>query len=364
VQATEIGFSSDGVLVARTALPLPKYERVARRLQFFDRVLGDVRAIPGVTSAGYITGLPFDMRGMVWSVSIPERPDLQSYQRTVSLREITPGFFATLGIPLRAGRDVSEADTQTSQQVAVVSESFVDRYWAGQDPIGRRFSGSGAVGERVVVGVVGDIRWRGIERESEPQLYLPASQVGDGRLPSHSPKELVVRSTLAPAALVPRIRSIVAQADPQQPVSNVQDLEAIVAGETAPRRVQVRVLAGFAIIALLLAGIGLHGLLAYNVSQGARDIGVRMALGAARSSILVMVVRHGLRLAAIGVVIGAAVSLAAGRVLQGLLAGVSATDGVAFSTAVALVALAAAAGSLLPALRAVRIDPIEAMRVE
>lgn len=365
VQATEIGFSSEGVLVARTALPLPKYERVADRVQFFERVLGDVRAIPGVASAGYITGLPFDMRGMVWTVQIPEQPDLPSARRTVSLRQITPGLFATMGIPVRAGRDVAVSDTQTSPRVAVVSQSFVDVYWPGQDPIGRRFTGSGrAVGERVVVGVVGDIRWRGLERASEPQLYIPAGQVGDGQLTAHIPKELVVRSTLASAALVPRIRSIVAQADPQQPVSNIQDLETIVAGETAPRRVQVRVLGGFAAVALLLAGIGLHGLLSYNVSQGAREIGVRMALGAARSGILVMVVRHGLRLALIGVVIGAVASLAAGRVLRGLLAGVSATDFAAFGSAVTLVGLAAAAGSLLPALRAVRVDPIKVMRTE
>jgi ABC-type antimicrobial peptide transport system permease subunit len=147
-------------------------------------------------------------------------------------------------------------------------------------------------------------------------------------------------------------------------VSNVQALADIVAGETAPRRVQVRVLGGFAALALMLAGIGLHGLLAYNLSQSTRDIGVRMALGAARSGILAMVFRHGMRLAAAGVVVGAAASLAAGRILQGLLAGVSSTDAVALGMAVGLVGLAAAAGSLLPALRAVRIDPIEAMRVD
>jgi predicted permease len=364
VEGTEIGFRSEGVLVARTTLPVPKYEVVAVRQRFFGQVLDDVRAIPGVASAGYITGLPFAMRGRVWSVAVPERPELPPEERIVSLRQITPGFFATLGIPVVAGRDVSESDTQTSQQVAVVSASFVRRFWPGENPIGRRFSGSGPVGERVVVGVVGDIRWRGMEQESEPQLYLAYGQVRDGSLIGHIPRELVVKSSLSASVLVPRIRSAVARADAQQPVSNIQPLTDIVAGETAPRRVQVRVLGAFAIVALLLAAIGLHGLLAYNVSQSTREIGVRVALGAARSGILGMVMRHGMRLAIAGVVIGAVAAVAAGRILQSLLAGVSVTDAPAFGAATSLVVLATAAGSLLPALRAVRVDPVEVMRAE
>lgn len=364
VEGTEIGFKPDGVLVARTVLPLPRYERHAERVRFFESVLNDVRAVPGVTAAGYITGLPFDMRGMVWTVRTAERPDMAPERRTVSLRQVTPGFFATLGIPIVAGRDVSTSDTPTAPAVAVVSASFAERHWPGEDPIGRRFSGSGAVGERVVVGVAGDIMWRGIERPSEPQLYLPATQLPDGRLTGHIPRELVVRSSLEPATLVPLIRAAVARADPQQPVSNIQFLGDIVAGETAPRRVQVRVLGAFALVALLLAGVGLHGLLAYNVSQSRREIGVRLALGAARAGILTMVARHGLRLAAVGLVIGALAALAAGRTLQGLLAGVSVTDGLAFAAAIALVGVTTAAGSLLPALRAVNVNPVEVMRSE
>jgi putative ABC transport system permease protein len=366
VQRIDPGFAVDGVLTLRTALPLPKYEGVARRHQFFDRVLDDVRALPGVSGAAYVTGLPMVMRGMIWSVSIPGQPQRLGERRTVSLRFVTPGFFATLGIPLRMGRDVAASDTRTSPYVAVVSESFANRLWPRQDPIGRRFTASGALSEheRIVVGVVGDVRVRGLEQESEPQMYLPSRQVNDGWLIAHIPKELVVKSAGAPMALVPSIRAIVARADPQQPLSDIQLLADIVDAETAPRRVQVRVLGAFAVIAFLLAGIGLHGLLAYNVSQRAREIGVRLALGAQRRSILAMVMRRGLRLAVAGVVVGAALALAAGRTLQALLAGVSPTDVATFGAAVGLAMLMTFVGSLLPAIRAVRVDPMDVIRGE
>jgi ABC-type antimicrobial peptide transport system permease subunit len=221
-----------------------------------------------------------------------------------------------------------------------------------------------AVSERTVVGVVGDVRWRGLEPRSEPQIYLSSRQVGDGRLTGHIPRELVVKSSVAPAALVPSIRAIVERADPEQPVSDVQLLADIVNAETAPRRVQVRVLGAFAVIAFLLAGIGLHGLLAYNVSQRAREIGVRIALGAERRSILVMVLQRGLHLAVLGIFIGAALSVAAGRALQAVLAGVSPTDVVSFGGAVGLAVLMTMGGSLLPALRATRVDPLQVIRSE
>jgi putative ABC transport system permease protein len=364
VQGINPGFSTDGVLTLRTALPWPRYEGVARRHQFFDRVLEEVRALPAVSAAAYITGLPLAMRGMVWSVSIPGQPQLPGEQRTVSLRFVTPGFFATLGIPLRMGRDIASGDTQTSRFVAVVSQSFATKYWPGENPIGRQFTGSGAVAERTIVGVVGDVRWRGLEPESEPQIYLSSRQVGDGRLIAHTPKELVVKSSVAPETLVPSIRAIVGRADPQQPVSDVQVLADIVNAETAPRKVQVRVLGAFAGIAFLLAGIGLHGLLAYNVSQRAREIGVRIALGAERRSILTMVLQRGLHLAFLGIFIGAALAVAAGRTLQAVLAGVSPADVATFGGAIGLAILMTIAGSLLPALRATRVDPLQVIRSE
>jgi predicted permease len=387
VAATDTGFSTDSVLTLRTALPAPKYDSVARRHEFYSRVLDGVRALPGVSAAGYTTGLPLVERARVWGVTVRDVPPPRPGEaRSASMRFVTPGFFAAMGIPIRAGRDVADTDTQDSPRIAIVSDSFANRYWPNHDPIGRRFTVRGV--ERTIVGVVGHVRVRGLERESEPQMYLPSRQVEDSQLIPYMPKDLVVRSARSmtdsasggvvsgdvasgdvasdriPAGLLTSIRAIVAQADPEQPISDVQPLADIVSAEVAPRRVQVGVLGTFAAVAFLVAGIGLHGLLAYNVSQRAREIGVRLALGAERRGILFMVMRRGLGLALAGTIAGAAVAAIASRALQVLLADVSPTDGITFGAAIALAMLMTLAGSLLPALRAVRVDPIEVMRAE
>jgi predicted permease len=362
VQSTDPGFKPDGVLALSTILPMPKYERVAVRQRFFDAVLGDVKALPGVSQAAYITGLPMVMTGGIWRIRIPGQPEQTDNPNSASLRFVTPGFFSALSIPLLVGRDVAVGDTQSTSPVALVSESFVQRYLPGQDALGRTFSLRNI--DRRIVGVVGDVRVRGLEQGSEPQVYLPASQMEDARLSGYVPKDLVVKSATSPTELIPAIRAIIARADPQQPVSDVRSVAEIVAGETAPRRVQVRVLGAFAAIAFLLAGVGLHGLLAFNVSQRAREIGVRLALGEERWSIVAMIMRRGLRLAAIGVLVGAVLALAAGRALQALLAGVSPTDAAAFAGAVGMTIVMTVIGSLLPAVRAMRMDPIEVMRAE
>jgi putative ABC transport system permease protein len=364
VAATDTGFSVDGVLTLRTALPSPKYDTVTRRHEFYARVLDDVRTLPGVTAAGYTTGLPLVERARVWGVSMRDTPPPRPGEsRAASLRFVTPGFFAAMGIPLRAGRDIADADTQASPQVAVVSDSFADRYWPNQDPLGRRFTIRRV--ERTIVGVVGHVRVRGLERESEPQMYLPSRQVEDSQLIPYLPKDLVVRSARSGSAgLLTSIRAIVARADPEQPISDVRPLADVVSAEIEPRRVQVGVLGAFAAFAFLVAGIGLHGLLAYDVSQRVREIGVRLALGAERRSILFMVMRRGVGLALIGTIAGTVIAAIASRALQMLLADVSPTDGLAFGAAIALAMLMTIAGSLLPALHAIRVDPIEVMRAE
>jgi len=356
------GFRTEGVLTLRTALPLPKYEKTDRRTHFYAQVLGDVRELPGVSNAAYISFLPMATRGMIFSVEVPGQPAAPSEASTASLRFVTPGFFAALGIPMRRGRDVSESDTRDSPFVAVVSESFVRRYWPAQDPLGRRFQVASQ--GRSVVGVVGDVRVRGLETTSEPQVYLPYQQVADRSLIGYIPKALVVRSSMEPGALLPALRGAVARADPEQPVSDVRTLSEIVDAETAPRSVQVRVLGSFAAVAVLLAGIGIHGLLAFAVSSRAQEIGVRVALGARPADVLALILREGLLLAAAGTVLGVALAYAAGRALEALLAGVSPRDAATFSAAVALAVVTTLAGSLLPALRAVRVDPLTAIRAE
>jgi predicted permease len=312
------------------------------------------------------------MRGGIWPVILDwkrlteaERsswaPD-PSETRMASFRLTTPGFFAAMGIPILRGRDVGEQDHFDAPWVAVVSQSFADQMWPGQDPIGREFFI--AFRERTVVGVVGTVRVRGLERESEPQVYVPSGQVADGALSGYAPKDLVVSGSVPTASLVSAIRQIVARVDPDQPISDIRMLSDIVSADTAARQVQIRILVGFAAVSFLLAGIGIHGLLAFAVSSRTREIGLRMALGAQTGELIGMVLRRGLALAAAGVGVGLALGVATGRWLQAILAGVSPLDPMVYISAIMLVTAMALLGCLFPAIRAVRIDPIVAIRTE
>lgn len=358
VQGTDPGFRSDNVLTARTALPFPKYAPTERRQQFYDRVLNDVRALPGVANAAYASFLPLVMRGGIWPVTLGGRGDPEV--GTVSLRLVTPGYFDTMRIPLARGRDVAAGDTMQAPLVAVISDSFARRHWPDQDPIGRRFFV--AFFERTVIGVAGDVRVRGLERDSEPQVYLPSRQVPDGGLIFYAPKDLVVRAHVPAATLAPALRQIVDAVDPEQPLSDVRLLSAIVAGDTAGRRAQLFVVLGFAVIAFVLAAFGLYGLLSFAVASQKRDIGVRMALGAPPRRIIGMVMGRGLALSMTGLAIGAIVAAGTGRWLQSLLAGVNPSDPGVFGAAVLLVAAMTIGGASMPAFRAARIDPIDAIR--
>jgi putative ABC transport system permease protein len=364
IEATDPGFRTDGVLTLRTALPIPKYNETARRAGFYTQVLSAVRALPGVSSAAYISFLPMTMTGGIWPVTVDGKQleTQRSGPHIASLRFVTPGFFATLGIPLHRGRDVGESDSMDAPFAAVVSESFVRRYWPDQDPLGRHFTM--AFHDRMVVGVVGDIRVRGLERNSEPQVYLPYRQVQDGWFAWYVPKDLVIRSATGPGTLLPAVRQIIRGADSEQPVSDVRTMADIVEDETASRAAQVRVLGAFAAIAFLLAGVGIHGLLSFAVSRRTQEIGVRIALGAQPGEIVKMILRQGGLLAVAGVLPGIALAYAAGRAMEGLLAGVQPGDAPTFASAIGLCLLMTVLGSLLPALRAVRIDPITAIRSE
>jgi predicted permease len=372
VQQIEPGFRTDNVLTLRTTLPVPRYGPTALRQQFYDRVVSEIEALPGVVRAAYISFLPMTMRGGVWPVLLnvaglsPEA--LESWSpdpketRMASLRFVTPGLFDALDVPLLAGRVIGPEDTAASPRVAVVSGSMARQLWPDRDPLGETFFI--AFQTRTVVGVVGDVRVRGLERESEPQVYLPASQMADHSLIGYTPKDLVVRAAVPVSALTPQIRDIIRRADPQQPISDVRPLADIVTAETAPRRAQVRVLAGFAAVAFVLAGIGLHGLLAFAVSSRTREIGVRMALGAQSVGILTSIVGRGLLLSLAGIVAGAAAAYAAGLWLQSILVGVSPADPPTYALTIGLVLAMTLLGSLLPAMRAMRVDPVVAMREE
>jgi len=361
IQSVDPGFKAENVLTLRTAMAGARYDTAARRNAFYQNVLDGVRHVPGVASAGYVTSVPITLQGGVWPV-IPEGQSITRGQaKTASSRFVTPGYFETLGIPIRRGRDVSDTDVPGQPRVAIVSESFVKRYWPDEDPIGRRFTFLDTV--RTVVGVVGDVRMRGPDRVSEPQVYLAYKQIDDNQNPFF-PKDLVIRSSVPPETLVPAVRRIVRQIDPEQPISNIKTMSAIVSEVTAARSVQVRVLVAFAVIAFLLAAIGIHGLLSFTVSSRRHEIGVRLALGAQRNQIVRLIMRQGFVLAALGVVPGMLIAYAAGRGMRALLAGVQPADAVTFVAAGALCLVMALIGSLVPTLRAARVDPAIAFRAD
>jgi predicted permease len=362
LQSLNPGFNSDNVLTMRTALPWPKYQDPLARERFYTAVLTGVRSLPGVSSAAYISGLPMAMTGGVWNATLPGQAAAHDGSSTASLRYATSQYFKTLDIPLRRGRDVSSTDDASRRFVAVVSESFAKKYWPNQDPLGQRFDF--AMHERTVVGVVGDVRVRGFEQSSEPQVYLPTQQVEDGNVIFYAPKDLVLRSSTSAAALLPEIRQLVRQADPQQPISDIQTLANVVGGQTAPRVAQLRVLEILAAIALLLATVGIHGLLSFAVSRRQQEIGVRVALGAGQVKILSMFVREGLLLGLGGLVPGVLIAYAAGRGMEALLAGVRPADPLTVITAVSLCGIATLVGCLRPAFRASRVDPSSALRAE
>ncbi|MGE3275960.1 MAG: ABC transporter permease [Vicinamibacterales bacterium] len=362
VQQVDPGFRADGVLTLRTDLPMPEYGETDTRLRFYERVTRDIEAIPGVTSAAYISFLPMVMRGGIWPVAPGAEPPVPGHAPTASLRYVTPGFFRTMAIPIVRGRDVADTDTTDTAFVAVVSQSFARQHWPDSDPIGQTFYM--AFSPRRVVGLVADIKVRGLERDSEPQVYLPASQQPGSSLIGYTPRDLVVRASLPPGTLLPAIREVVTRADPRQPISDVLPLADIVDGETASRQSQLWVLGAFAAVAFGLAAIGIHGLLAFAVSARVRDIGVRLALGAHPGGILRMVLGRGATLAAAGILAGAATAFVVGRFIQALLAGVDPGDTLTFVSAMGLAGVMTLAGSLLPALRAARVDPVVAMRAE
>jgi hypothetical protein len=278
----------------------------------------------------------------------------------VSRRFVTPQYFSAMGIPLQRGRDFQDADATDGRRVAVVSESFIQRYWPDQDPIGKTFQYVDSLWS--VVGVVGDVKVRGLERTSEPQMYLPSSKVPESPLTAFDPKDLVIRTTGAETAILPAVRQIVRRIDPDQPISDVMTAADLLALQTAPRRAQVNVLVALAAVALLLAGLGIYGLLAYTVAERRNEIGLRLALGAEPARIARGVVWDGVSIVLLGLIPGLLIALWAARSLTPLLFGGQPDDPSILIVTAALCVVVSIAGALVPALRAVRVSPMSVMR--
>jgi predicted permease len=362
VQAVPSGFSSEDLLTLRTELPTPKYDEPGRRADFYGRVLSGVRQLPGVQAASYTSGLPMVMTGGITLILLPGEVDRRDDTQLASFRLVTSQFFTTMQVPLRRGRVIEDGDTRDRQLVAVISESFAKRHWPNDDAIGRTFSTRGQT--RTVVGIVGDIKVRGLERTSEPQLYIPFDQAPLPIGGIYQPKDMLVRTSRPAAALIPAIRAVVGQVDAQQPISNVRILSDVLGDQTSTRRAQVRILGALAVLALLLAGVGIHGLLAFTVAQRDREIGVRLALGAEPGLVARMIVSEGIRMALIGVVPGVLIAYGAARAMGALLFGVRPDDPLTITVAAVACFVTAATACVRPALRAARIDPICALRAD
>jgi putative ABC transport system permease protein len=359
LQKVDPGFRPENVLTFQLALPPSKYPDGAAGTAFFEQALAGIRATPGVTAAGLTSELPFAGGWSTGSFEVEgytpreNEPDPWGDQRTVS-----EGFDQALGVTLLRGRFFTEQDAAGSPPVVVVDEELARRYWPNDDPIGKRIAED--PGEwRTVVGVVRHTKHAGLNDEDRVQLYFPYRQSG-----GIGQATLAVRTTGEPLEALGAIRRVIAGIDPEQPLANVQTMEALVDRSLQGRRLSVRLLALFSALAAFLAALGIYGVISNMVAQRTRELGVRMALGAAADRVLLMVLRQGMGLALLGVVIGLVGSLVLTRLIASQLFGVNPSDPVTFLATAALLVLVSVVATLLPAGRAARVDPMVALRAE
>jgi putative ABC transport system permease protein len=357
------GFATTGVLTLRLQLPAAKYQEPARINAFYDQLVERLRALPGVQDAGAGTSLLLSRLPNSASISIEGRPapPPNAPNIPVPYDSVTPEYFSTLQIPLRRGRMFSRTDSAESQQVVLVNESFVRRFYPNEEPIGRRvtFGNTGPDARwQTIVGVVGDTKRGGFEREPWAEVYFPMRQAPDRRA------YVLLRTTGDPATLIGAARAAVWAIDRDQAIGEIRTVPELFALREANRRFMTLLLGVFAGLALVLAIIGIYGVIAYTTAQRTQEIGIRIALGADRAAVGRMVLAGGLRIAVAGLTLGILGALALTRVLSGLLFGVGAHDPLTFVVVPAALLLVALAGCWIPARRAMRVDPVIALRGE
>jgi putative ABC transport system permease protein len=361
LQAVDPGFQPQGVLTATLSLPEARYPDDPRQAAFYVQALERIRALPGVEHAASVFPLPLGGGGYQMSFDVQGRPPTPPGQsHSANLRFVSPELFATLRIPRLAGRLFTAQDDARGQQVIVVNRAMAAKYWPGQDPLGQRITFSDPKKGKwlTVVGVVGDVRDAELARQPEATVYRPQFQ-----MPA-TDAALVVRTSGRPQALVEPLRQALQQIDRDLPLDKVQTYEQVVAGSLVQKRVKTALLAAFAGLALLLAAGGIYGVVSYSVSQRLHELGIRVALGAARPALLRLVMGQGMRVVGIGLLLGLALSWAAARLLAGQLFGVGASDPLTYLAVPAILAAVALLANWLPARRATRVDPMEALRAE
>jgi len=357
------GFRSDHLLTMKVNLSDVKYPDRERRAAFFDEVMRRVHELPGVQSVAVASNLPLTYNGDSMSISVEGVPDPPPGQRPdVIYRAIGPGYFGTMGIPMVRGRDFTDQDNGESKDVVIISEKTAQQFWPGQDPIGKRlkpgFSTSSAPW-REVIGIVKDVRQNDFVASPKRQMYFSYRQ-----LKNTAANALVVRTNIEPMSLAVPVRNAIWSVDKDQTVADIETMDHIVAQAVARQRFSMLLLGLFAALALLLASIGIYGVMSYSVAQRTREIGIRMALGAGRADVLQMTIRQGLKLAGAGMILGLGAAFLLTRVMATLLYGISATDPMTFiGISVVLLAVAILA-SYVPALRATKVDPITALRAQ
>ncbi len=357
------GFRADHLLALNVDLPEVRYPDTQRRSTFFDEVKRRMQTLPGAQSVAVASNLPFTYNGDSTNIAVQGVPDPPIDEwPDVIYRTVGPGYFATMGIPLMRGRDFSDQDTLDRAPMVVISEKTARHYWPNEDPIGKQLKpGSTTSGDpwRTVVGVVKDVRQNDFIAEPKMQMYFSYRQMKD-----LLPNALVVRTSVDPLSLATSARNTIWAVDKDQPVANIDSMEHIVAGAVARQRFSTLLLALFAGVALVLAAVGIYGVMSYSVAQQTHEIGVRIALGAQRSDVLKMTVKQALKLVGFGLACGLIVAFVLTRVMASLLFGISATDPTTFLSIALIQLLVALLASYLPAIRATQVDPVIALRAQ
>jgi putative ABC transport system permease protein len=353
------GFNPAGVLTASIDLPVAKYSKPEQQMAFYRQLEERLEAMPGVTAAGMVSVLPLSGANQGWGMLIEGRPvSGPSDVPILYFRIVNTKYFQAMQIPLKRGRLFNEQDAQGAPRVLIVNETMARRYWPNQDPIGKRVGTGRPEDWMPVVGVVGDVRHMSLAQEPDTEIFLPFAQNPQPGM------KLAVRTSFAPLTLAPTVRRAVMELDRDQPVSRVASMEQALSDSVATTRLSTMLMGIFAVVALVLATIGIYGLLSFSVTRRRHEIGIRMALGARRADVLHMVVTEGTVLALMGVGIGLMAAFAFTRVIGSLLYGVKATDPAVFLSVSLLLTAVAALASYVPARRATKVDPMVALRYE
>ncbi len=358
------GFTTENLLTMQIGLPNVAYQEPQKRAAFMQQLETSLRGAPEVASVGFVTRLPLmsTLNNITSYMAIEGREVPAGERPEIDFRRASTGYFQTMGIPLLSGRLVTEQDVTNGSRFVLINEAMAKRFWPGEDPVGKRISTMVSSGQQIpwqtIVGVVGNVRHLGLDVEPRPEIYYHTNTS-----PPFGPV-VVIRTTSDPTRLISIARAKVRELDRDVPISNVNTMEQLVAQSVAQRRFGMFLLGTFALLALLLAGIGIYGVVSYSVTQRTQEIGVRMALGASATDVLKMVLRNGMSLALIGVGLGLVGAFGLTRLMSRLLFEVTPTDVTTFAlVSIGLISVALLA-CYLPARRAMKVDPLEALRYE